>query len=144
MAKFTGVFSRMIVEDQPAWAPRLRSRHRLRIAPKRHFLDPSLAVAALRATPERLLDDLELLGFLFKSLVVRDLRIYAQAADAHVLHYRDDGGLEVDAIVEAGDGRWMAFEVSSSKDRSMRPQRALRALPSGWTRRRAEARRYWA
>jgi predicted AAA+ superfamily ATPase len=101
----------MIVEDQPAWAPHLRSRHRLRVAPKRHFVDPSLAVAALRATPDRLLDDLELLGFLFESLVVRDLRIYAQAAKAHVAHYRDESGLEVDAIVEAADGRWMAFEV---------------------------------
>jgi predicted AAA+ superfamily ATPase len=101
----------MVIEDQPAWAPHLRSRHRLRTAPKRHFVDPSLAVAALRATPARLLDDLNLLGFLFESLVVRDLRIYAQAADAQVLHYRDSGGLEVDAVVECGDGRWMAFEV---------------------------------
>ena len=63
------------------------------------------------ATPDRLLEDLELLGFLFESLVVRDLRVYAQAADARVSQYRDSGGLEVDAIVEAGDGRWMAFEV---------------------------------
>jgi uncharacterized protein len=110
--EYLGALERlMIVEDQPAWAPHLRSRHRLRTAPKRHFVDPSLAVAALRATPERLLDDLELLGFLFESLVVRDLRVYAQATDARVSHYRDDGGLEVDAIVEAGDGRWMAFEV---------------------------------
>ncbi len=101
----------MVVEDQPAWAPHLRSRHRLRLAPKRHFVDPSLAVAALRATPDRLLGDLESLGFLFESLVVRDLRIYGQARDAQVSQYRDDGGLEVDAIVEAGDGRWMAFEV---------------------------------
>ena len=101
----------MTVEDQPAWAPHLRSKHRLRTAPKRHFVDPSLAVAALRATPERLLDDLELLGFLFESLVVRDLRVYAQAADAQVSQYRDSDGLEVDAIVETGDGRWMAFEV---------------------------------
>ena len=101
----------MVVEDQPAWAPHLRSRHRLRTAPKRHFADPSLAVAALRVTPDRLLGDLELLGFLFESLVVRDLRVYAQAADARVSQYRDSSGLEVDAIVEAGDGRWMAFEV---------------------------------
>jgi predicted AAA+ superfamily ATPase len=101
----------MVVEDQPAWAPHLRSSHRLRTAPKRHFVDPSLAVAALRATPARLLGDLNLLGFLFESLVVRDLRVYAQAADAQVLQYRDSSGLEVDAIVEAGDGRWMAFEV---------------------------------
>jgi len=101
----------MVVEDQPAWAPHLRSSHRLRTAPKRHFVDPSLAVAALRATPARLLGDLNLLGFLFESLVVRDLRVYAQAADARVSQYRDSGGLEVDAIVEAGDGRWLAFEV---------------------------------
>lgn len=101
----------MIVEDQPAWAPHLRSRHRLRSAPKRHFVDPSLAVAALGATPDRLLGDLRLFGLLFESLVVRDLRIYAQASDARVWHYRDAGGLEVDAIVETGDGRWMAFEV---------------------------------
>jgi uncharacterized protein len=101
----------MVVEDQPAWAVHLRSKHRLRAAPKRHFVDPSLAVAALRATPARLLRDLNMLGFMFESLVVRDLRVYAQAADAHVFQYRDSSGLEVDAIVEARDGRWMAFET---------------------------------
>jgi len=101
----------MIVEDQPAWAPHLRSKYSLRSAAKRHFVDPSLAVAALRATPERLLGDMKLLGFLFESLVVRDLRVYAQAADARVLQYRDSHGLEVDAIVEAADGRWAAFEI---------------------------------
>ncbi|MGA2164064.1 MAG: DUF4143 domain-containing protein [Solirubrobacteraceae bacterium] len=101
----------MIVEDQPAWAPHLRSKHALRGAVKRHFVDPSLAVAALRATPARLLRDIKLLGFLFESFVVRDLRIYAQATDARVLQYRDSRGLEVDAIVECADGRWAAFEV---------------------------------
>ncbi|MDZ7630302.1 MAG: DUF4143 domain-containing protein [Gemmatimonadaceae bacterium] len=84
-----------------------------RSAAKRHFVDPSLAAAALRATPERLLADLNLLGLLFESLVVRDLRVYAQASDATVLHYRDNTGLEVDAIVEVADGRWAAFEDSS-------------------------------
>lgn len=101
----------MIVEDQPAWAPHLRSKSRLRSAPKRHFVDPSLAVAALGVTPERLLRDLNLLGFLFESLVVRDLRVYAQAMGASVLQYRDNTGLEVDAIVEAADGRWAALEI---------------------------------
>ncbi len=101
----------MIVDDQPAWSPHLRSRAILRAAPKRHFVDPSLAVAALRATPERLLGDLRFLGLLFESLVVRDLRIYAQANDAEVFHYREKGGLEVDAVVEAADGRWAAFEI---------------------------------
>ena len=101
----------MIVEPQPAWAPHLRSRATLRKAPVRHFADPSLAVAALRATPERLMGDLRFLGFLFESLVVRDLRIYAQPADAEVFHYREKDGLEADAVVDAGDGRWAAFEV---------------------------------
>lgn len=101
----------MVVEDQPAWAPHLRSRVPLRSTPVRHFVDPSLAVAALRTNSERLLGDLAYLGFLFESLVVRDLRVYAQAADARVFHYRDKDGLEVDAIVETADGRWAAFEV---------------------------------
>jgi len=101
----------MIVEDQPAWGVHLRTTHVLRKASKLHFVDPSLAVAAMRGSPERLIQDLTLLGLLFESMVVRDLRVYAQAADAEVLHYRDSDGLEVDAIVEARDGRWMAFEV---------------------------------
>lgn len=101
----------MVVENQPAWAPHLRSRSRLRIGPKRRFVDPSLAVACLRATPERLLADVEWLGFLFESLAIRDLRVCAQAVDAEVFQYRDNTGLEVDAIVECQDGRWAAFEV---------------------------------
>ncbi len=101
----------MVVEDQPPWAPHLRSRSRLRVTPKRHFVDPSLAVAALSATPEHLLHDFEWFGFLFESMVVRDLRVYAQAAEARVFHYRDNTGLEVDAVVDAGPGRWAAFEI---------------------------------
>ena len=101
----------MIVEDQRPWAPHLRSRSRLRTTPTRHFVDPSLAVAALGGSPRKLLADPNLLGLLFESLAIRDLRIYGQAADAEVLHYRDNTGLEVDAIVEARDGRWAAFEI---------------------------------
>jgi uncharacterized protein len=101
----------MIIEDQLAWAPHLRSRHQLRTSVHRHFVDPSLAVAALGASPERLLKDLNLLGLLFESLVIRDLRIYAQASDGVVLYYRDNSGLEIDTIVDTADGRWAAFEV---------------------------------
>ena len=100
-----------VVEDQPAYSTHLRARSRLRLSPKRHFVDPSLAVAALRSNPARLLADLEMFGFLFESLAVRDLRKYAQANDAEVYHYRDNTGLEADAIIETGDGRWMAIEV---------------------------------
>lgn len=101
----------MIVENQPAWATHLRSRAILRKRPVRHFVDPCLAAAALGADPERLLRDFRFLGLLFESMVVRDLRVYAQAADADVYHYREDGRLEVDAVVQAREGRWAAFEV---------------------------------
>ena len=101
----------MVYEEQPAWAPRLRSRSRLRRAPKRHFVDPSLATAALGASPDRLMADLKLLGVLFESLVYRDLCVYARACDASVYHYRDNTGLEVDMVVEDRGGAWCAFEV---------------------------------
>lgn len=100
-----------VVEDLPAWSPGVRSRAILRGAPTRHFVDPSLAVAALGMTPDRLLRDVETLGLLFESLVVRDLRIYCQPLDASVSHYRDSTGLEADAIIERRDGTWAAFEV---------------------------------
>lgn len=101
----------MIVENLPAWAPHMRSKATLRSSPKRHLVDPSLAVAALGAGPERLLRDLSLLGLLFESLVVRDLRVLAQPLGGEVFHYRDSYGTEVDAIVQLTDGRWAAFEV---------------------------------
>lgn len=100
-----------VIEDQPAWPTHLRSRRQQREAAKRHFVDPSLAAAALRATPDRLLKDLNTLGYLFESLVVRDLRIYSQALDGQVMQYRDSRGLEADAVVQLADGRWAAFEV---------------------------------
>lgn len=100
-----------VVEELPAWSADLRSRARLRQNPKRLFADPSLAVAALRAGPERLDADHRLLGLLFEALVVRDLRVYAQAHGGELFHYRDSTGLEVDIVCELGDGRWLAAEV---------------------------------
>jgi predicted AAA+ superfamily ATPase len=99
------------VEDLPAWSPAMRSKTALRTSPKRHFVDPSIAAAVLRATPESLLWDFNTFGFLFESLCVRDLRIYAQALDGNVFYYRDNSGLEADAIVHLNDGRWGAAEV---------------------------------
>ncbi len=101
----------MVLEDQPAWAPHLRSKTPLRQPPKRHFVDPSLATAAIGVGSHRLEKDLELLGLLFESLVIRDLRVLSQPLDGEVFHYRDKGGLEVDAIVQLSDGRWGAFEI---------------------------------
>lgn len=113
LASLTRLF---VVEDQPAWQPHLRSRYRLRRAAKRHFVDPSLAVAALRAGPDDLMRDLEFTGLLFESMVVRDLRVHAQALDGEVEHYQDSGNLEVDAIVRTG-GSWGAFEIKLGGER---------------------------
>jgi hypothetical protein len=79
--------------------------------PKRHFADPSLACGILRLDKAKLLGDLEYFGLLFESLVIRDLRIYAQNLDGRVRHYRDSSGLEVDAIVENDVGDYIAVEV---------------------------------
>ena len=112
LAAYLDALARIFVlEDQPAWTPRLRSRARLRGAPKRHLVDPALAVCALGADPGRLFDDRETLGLLFESQAVRDLRIYAGAAGATVSYYRDSNGLEVDVIVQRRDGTWLAAEV---------------------------------
>src|SRR3990170_1103474 len=89
-----------VVEDLPAWSPALRSRSILRSSVTRHFVDPSLAAAALGADPARLLRDTKTLGLLFESLVIRDLRVYGQAIGASVFHYRENTGLEADAIIQ--------------------------------------------
>jgi predicted AAA+ superfamily ATPase len=101
----------MIVEDQPAWNTHIRSSYTLRKSPKRHFTDVSIAVAALGIDENALLNDLKFTGFLFESLVTHELRVYGQANDAKVYHYRDSSGLEVDAIVQKYNGEWSAFEI---------------------------------
>ena len=80
-------------------------------AEKRHFSDPSLACALLKATPEKLLGDLETLGFLFEALCERDLRIYAESFGANLYHYQDYRNREIDAVIELADGEWCAFEI---------------------------------
>jgi predicted AAA+ superfamily ATPase len=100
-----------VVEDLPAWSPSLRSKTAIRTSAKRHFVDPSIATAVMRLNPDILLKDFEYFGFLFEALCTRDIRIYAQANDGDVFHYRDKGGLESDLIVRLRDGRWAAIEV---------------------------------
>ncbi|MDR1940504.1 MAG: DUF4143 domain-containing protein [Clostridiales bacterium] len=100
-----------VVEDLSAWNPALRSKTALRTSVTRHYADPSIAAAVLRATQQNLLYDFNTFGLLFESLCVRDLRVYAQAIDGEVFHYRDKNGLEADAVVQLKDGRWGAVEV---------------------------------
>ena len=112
IAMYLDVFNRLfLIDNQRPFAPPLRSSVRIKQQEKRHFCDPSLAVAILNATPSMLINDLETLGFLFESLCVRDLRIYAESFNAQLYHYQDYKNREVDAVISFEDGSWGAFEI---------------------------------
>jgi len=100
-----------VIEDVPAWQPSLRSKTAIRTTNKRQFVDPSIATAAMRTNAEGILRDFETFGFLFESLCTRDLRVYTQANDGGVYHYRDKSELECDLVIKLHDGRWAAVEV---------------------------------
>jgi len=109
---YLDVFSRLfLLDNQLPFATNIRSSVRVKQAEKRHFCDPALACALLKATPDRLIGDLETFGFLFEALVEHDLKIYAESFGANVFHYQDYNNKEVDAIIELVDGRWCAFEI---------------------------------
>ncbi|MBR4613768.1 MAG: ATP-binding protein, partial [Kiritimatiellae bacterium] len=99
------------VEDMPAWCPNLRSRTPVRTSDTRYFTDPSIASAALGLGPGDLMNDLRTFGILFETMAVRDLRVYAQALDGAVSHYRDANGLECDAVVHLRNGRYGLVEI---------------------------------
>lgn len=100
-----------VVEDLTAWNPALRSKTPLRTSSKRHFTDPSIATAVMGISASRLLHDFNTFGYLFESLCIRDLRVYADSLDGSVFHYRDKTGLEADAVLVLRDGRWGAIEI---------------------------------
>lgn len=112
VASYLDIFKRLFITDnQPPFAAGIRSSVRVKQAEKRHFADPSLACALLKATPAGLLGDLETLGFLFEAMCERDLRIYAESFGANLYHYQDYKDNEIDAVVELPDGEWCAFEI---------------------------------
>jgi len=100
-----------VLEPLPAWSTHLRSKATLRTRSKRYFVDPSMAAAALRATPPGLLADTKTFGLLFESLAMRDLRVYAQSFGAEVRYYQDSANHEVDAIITRGHRDWAAAEI---------------------------------
>jgi len=109
-----------LFEDLSGWEPPLRSKKRVRIAPKRYFVDPSLPSSILGANPNALLRDMQTLGGLFETLCLRDIRVYLSAlsgATNAVHYYRDENGLEVDFIIELSDGRWGAVEAKLSDEK---------------------------
>ena len=112
VAAYLDIFKRLFLTDnQPPFSTQIRSSVRVKQAEKRHFCDPSLACALMKATPSGLLGDLETLGFLFEALCERDLRIYAESFGANLYHYQDYSGQEIDAVIELADGQWCAFEI---------------------------------
>ncbi|MCD8151071.1 MAG: DUF4143 domain-containing protein [Clostridiales bacterium] len=112
ISAYLDIFNRLfLIENQEPFFTNIRSSVRVKQAEKRHFTDPSLACALLRATPEKLIGDLNTLGFLFEALCERDLRIYAESFGAKLYHYQDYANREIDAVLELENGDWCAFEI---------------------------------
>ena len=105
-----------VIEDGLAWNPNLRSKTAVRSGDTRYFVDPSIATAILGLNPDSLLDNLNLFGFIFETLCVRDLRVYAEALDGSVYHYRDKRGLECDAVIVLRDGSFGLIEIKLGGD----------------------------
>jgi hypothetical protein len=106
-----------VIEDMPAWNPNLRSKTAIRNSDTRYFTDPSIACAALGLGPNDLTDDLITFGLFFETLCVRDLRVYAQAIDGNVFHFRDKNGLECDAVVHLRNGSYGLIEIKLGGDK---------------------------
>ncbi len=100
-----------VVEDLPAWNPNLRSRTAIRTSDTRHFVDPSIATAALGIGPNDLVNDLNTMGLFFESMCIRDLRVFSESFDGTVYHYRDKSGLECDAVIHLRNGSYGLIEV---------------------------------
>ena len=100
-----------VIEDMPAWNPNLRSKTAIRTSDTRYFIDPSIATASLGIGPKNLINDLKTFGLMFETLCVRDLRVYAEALDGNVYHYRDKENLECDAVVHLRNGTYGLIEI---------------------------------
>lgn len=100
-----------VIEDLAAWNPNIRSKAAIRTSDTRHFVDPSIGTAALRLGPKDLINDLQSFGLFFEDLVVRDLRVYAEALDGELYHYRDSSGLECDTVLHRRNGSYALLEV---------------------------------
>lgn len=105
-----------LLDNIEAWCPDLRSKTQIRTREKLNFVDPSLAIAALRASENDLLDDFNTFGLMFESMALRDLQIYAQSLDGELFYYRDKNGLECDAVIHLFDGRWGGIEIKLGAD----------------------------
>ena len=106
-----------VIEDMPAWNPNLRSKTAIRSSDTRYFIDPSIACAALGIGPNDLMNDLKTFGFLFETLCVRDLRVYAESLNGKIYHYRDKDDQEVDAVIHLRNGKYGLIEIKLGGDK---------------------------
>lgn len=106
-----------VVEDMPAWNPNLRSKTAIRSSDTRYYVDPSIAAAALGIGPNDLINDLNTFGFIFETLCIRDLRVFADALDGQVYHYRDKDGQECDAVIHLRNGQYGLIEIKLGGDK---------------------------
>ena len=120
-----------VVEEMPAWNPNLRSKTAIRSSDTRYYIDPSIAVAALGVGPNDLINDLKTFGFLFETLCVRDLRVYAEALNGDVFHYKDKNGLECDAVIHLKNGKYGLVEIKLGGEKLIEEgAKSLKALTS--------------
>ncbi|MBP5535411.1 MAG: ATP-binding protein [Bacteroidales bacterium] len=118
LSSYLGALNKMfVIEDMPSWNPNLRSKAAIRSSETRYFTDPSIAAAALGVGPKDLMNDLKTYGLLFETMCVRDLRVYAQAINGLVYHYRDSDGLECDAVIHLRNGDYGLVEIKLGGDR---------------------------
>ena len=108
-----------IIEDVNAWNPNIRSKTSIRTTPTRHFVDTSIACRALNISPNDLVNDLNTMGLFFEDLAVRDLKIYANTFGGEVRHYRDNAGLECDAVIHLPNGKWGAIEIKLGGEKAI-------------------------
>lgn len=120
-----------VVEEMPAWNPNLRSKTAIRSSDTRYYIDPSIAVAALGVGPNDLINDLKTFGFLFETLCVRDLRVYAETLNGDVFHYKDKNGLECDAVIHLKNGKYGLVEIKLGGEKLIEEgAKSLKALTS--------------
>lgn len=109
-----------VIEDVQAWNPNLRSKTAIRTSDTRYYTDPSLATASLGVGSKDLINDLKTMGLIFETLVIRDLRVYAEANDGQLYHYRDKSGLECDAVIYLKNGTYGLIEIKLGGEESIK------------------------
>lgn len=120
VASYINVLKKIyVIEDMPAWNPNLRSKTAIRTSDTRYYTDPSIGIATMGVGPQDLINDLNTFGLFFENMAIRDLRVYAQALNGEILHYRDKNGLECDSVIHLRDGNYALVEIKLGGEKSI-------------------------